>query len=86
MKPEEEVADAQVRPTTPLLVDVAGLADLLKVSERQVARLDSGGKLPAPLALGRCKRWSLREIEDWLQAGAPDRRRWIAMRKDEARA
>ena len=69
----------------PLCVDVAGLATMLDVSERQVARLDSGGKIPAPLALGGCRRWSIEEVKAWLAAGAPDRRRWAAMRKGEAR-
>ncbi len=70
----------------PLCVDAAGLAMMLDVSERQIARLDSGGKLPTPLALGRCKRWSLQEVKAWVAAGAPERRRWMAMRKDEARS
>jgi predicted DNA-binding transcriptional regulator AlpA len=52
-----------------LLVDVVGLAELLGVSERQINRLDSGGKIPASIALGRCKRWSVAEVKEWIAAG-----------------
>lgn len=60
----------------PLCVDAVGLGDLLVVSERQVHRLDAGGKIPAPITLGRCKRWVVEEIKGWLAAGAPPRSRW----------
>jgi len=70
--------------TEPLCVDRAGLADLLNVSLRQIDRLDSGGKLPVALAFGRCRRWSVSEIEDWVAAGAPDRRTWASMRRSGA--
>ena len=60
----------------PLLVDAAALAALLDVSERQVHRLDDGGNLPAPIMLGRCKRWSVEEVRAWLASGAPPRSRW----------
>jgi hypothetical protein len=63
-----------------LCVDRAGLAALLKVSPRQILRLDSAGKIPAALEFGRCKRWNVEEIRDWLRAGGPPRRRWQAMR------
>jgi predicted DNA-binding transcriptional regulator AlpA len=62
--------------TKPLCVDRAGLAAMLNVSVRQVDRLDSGAKIPAALALGRCKRWYVEEIRAWIAAGAPPRSRW----------
>ena len=60
----------------PLLVDRDGLAALLDISERQVYRLDSAGKLPKPISLGRCKRWDVQEVREWIAAGAPPRSRW----------
>jgi predicted DNA-binding transcriptional regulator AlpA len=65
---------------TPLCVDRAGLAAILGVSVRQVDRLDSGAKLPAPLTFGRCKRWSVGEVKAWIASGAPPRSRWNASR------
>ncbi len=64
----------------PLCVDRAGLAAILNVSVRQVDRLDSGGRLPAAIVLGRCKRWSVEEVKAWIAAGAPPRSRWNASR------
>lgn len=72
------IADASV--PAPLCIDAAELARLLHVSVRQVYRLRDAGRLPAPLEFGGCVRWSLREIEAWIAAGAPNRRDWEAMR------
>ena len=60
----------------PLVVDARGIALTLGVSERQISRLDAGGKIPAAIALGRCRRWSLAEVKEWLAAGGPPRSRW----------
>jgi predicted DNA-binding transcriptional regulator AlpA len=53
---------------------------MLGVSVRQVYRLDDADKLPPPLALGTCKRWSIEEVEAWVRAGAPPRRVWQNLR------
>jgi predicted DNA-binding transcriptional regulator AlpA len=66
---------------TPLCIDAVELARLLDVSPRQIYRLNDAGRLPAPLAFGACRRWTLREIEAWLAAGAPRRKDWEAMRE-----
>ncbi len=60
----------------PLVVDARGLAAMLGVSERQINRLDSGGKIPSSIPLGRCKRWSVEELRAWIAAGGPPRSRW----------
>ncbi len=64
----------------PLCVDRAGVARMLGVSVRQVYRLDDAGRLPAPLALGTCKRWFAEDLHAWLRAGAPPRREWQNLR------
>ena len=82
MRRSLDIADStEARQVTPLCVDAGGLARLLNISERQVYRLSDAGCLPAPLAFGACKRWSLREIEAWMAAGAPRRKEWEAMRE-----
>ena len=66
--------------SNPLAFSAADLARRLDVSLRHLRRLDSAGKLPKPIRLGRSVRWPVVEIESWLRAGAPDRQRWQVMR------
>jgi len=63
-----------------LALSAADLAQRLGVSLRHVRRLDSVGKVPKPLRLGRSIRWRMAEIQAWLEAGAPDRKSWQAMK------
>ena len=64
----------------PELVDLAGVAAMLGIGERTARRLDTTGRLPRPLKVGKCKRWRIEELRDWLQAGAPPRQRWEQMK------
>ena len=67
--------------------DVAGL---LQVSLRHVAAMEATGRLgPRKLKFGRAVRYLASEIQEWLEAGAPARDRWDAMkaaRRSGARA
>ena len=56
------------------------LAKYLDVSVRHIRRMNSSGKLPPPVNLGRCVRWSVAEVERWLAVGAPERRTWKAIK------
>ncbi len=56
------------------------LAALLQVSLRHVAAMNSSGRLPRPLRLGRAVRWLAEEFHEWLAAGAPARDKWDAMK------
>lgn len=67
----------------PLAVDAKVLATMLGLSVRTIRAMDAAGKLPRPVRLGHAVRWPLRIIEDWLDAGAPDRRTWQAMQEDK---
>lgn len=60
-----------------LAVNVRQLSKLLGVSPRHIERLDEAGKLPAPVRLGRSKRWPLdgpAGIRVWIAAGCPSRK------------
>ena len=57
----------------------AELAEMLHVSLRHIRRMDAVGKLPKPVRLGNSVRWRTEEINDWLNAGAPNRQDWEAM-------
>ena len=65
------------RPSTDeaLLWDVRVVARALGLGVRTVWRLSSSGELPAPISVGRCKRWERRAIEAYVAlkvaAGGP---------------
>lgn len=65
----------------PLTVDAVGLSRLLGISPRTIRNLNASARLPRPICLGRRRLWSVREIEGWLEAGAPGRDRWEAMKE-----
>lgn len=69
---------------TVLAVSARQLAEMLGVSLRQIWRLNSAGKLPKPIRLGGSVRWDRAEVQEWFEAGCPDRRTWQA-RKEVAR-
>lgn len=64
------------------LLSAKSLGQLLALSKRQVFRLNSCGKIPAPIRIGGSVRWDLeRAIKPWLAAGAPDRKTWEAIQQ-----
>jgi excisionase family DNA binding protein len=45
----------------------AGLAEFLRVSVRSVERMNTRGDLPAPVAVGRSRRWNKAAVLQYLQ-------------------
>ena len=76
---DHKTVPAQVEP---LLVDVKALGRLLSLSVRSVRRLNSGGKVPRPVRVGRSVRWNVETIREWIAQGCPEEARC----KDEARS
>ncbi|WP_152050809.1 helix-turn-helix transcriptional regulator [Tautonia marina] len=68
-------------PSRGLLIDIAELSTLLDRSVRSLHRDDLAGRIPASLRLGRSKKWSRAEIEAWINAGTPPRRKWEIIKK-----
>ena len=66
--------------SAPLVADARRLAALLSVALRTVRTWDAAGKLPKPVRIGGRVVWRLDEIRAWLDAGAPDRETWAAIR------
>ena len=56
----------------PTAIGASDLARRVGVSLRHVRRMDSMGKIPKPVRIGKSVRWVVSEIEAWLKAGAPD--------------
>jgi len=63
------------------LVDARRAAALCSISARFWAKLDASGKVPSALKLGRRSLWSVKELDDWIAKGCPERSRWAEMRK-----
>jgi len=64
------------------LATADSLGKMLCLSKRQIFRLNSCGKIPAPIRIGGSLRWDLeRDIKPWLAAGAPDRKTFVAMQQ-----
>jgi excisionase family DNA binding protein len=53
------------------LMDVDAVAAMLNCSPRTVWRLADGGKMPAPVHIGRLVRWSRKALTAWIDAGCP---------------
>ena len=58
------------------MLNVADLAQCLRVSTRQVHRMNRSALIPAALRIGGCTRWRAAEVAAWLRAGSPPRERW----------
>lgn len=56
------------------LVTVDQVARTLGLSVRTVRRMDSAGKLPAPVRVGGSVRWRKADVAAWVTAGCPSRR------------
>jgi predicted DNA-binding transcriptional regulator AlpA len=56
-------------PTATGTYECSDIASLLKISERQVWRLNDAGRLPGCIRIGRSVRWSARAIDSWIESG-----------------
>jgi predicted DNA-binding transcriptional regulator AlpA len=69
-----------IQTQTEKLLTAKAVGDMLSLSKRQIFRLNSCGKIPAPIKIGGAVRWSAEEISEWLAAGAPDRKHWETLK------
>ena len=63
-----------------LILTAAEFCGVLRVSRATFARLNSTGRIPRPVRLGRRTLWLRSEVVAWTDAGCPNRARWEAMR------
>jgi excisionase family DNA binding protein len=66
-----------------LAIPAEEAAKLLGISKRHFASLNSQGRVPRPINLGRSVRWSVEELRAWLAAGAPERSRWELLKRGD---
>ena len=62
-----------------LLLRAAEAARLCAVSKVSWHRWDSAGRIPQGLKIGGCKVWRRSELEAWIEAGTPNREKWMAI-------
>jgi prophage regulatory protein len=53
------------------LITAKKLSEILSTSIRSVWRLRASGRLPKPVVIGGSIRWSLSDIELWIELGTP---------------
>lgn len=63
--------------TERLLISAAEAAKLCGVGRTLWLQMNSAGRVPQPVRLGRRCLWRVREIERWTAAGCPCRQRWL---------
>lgn len=63
------------------LLSAKAVGQMLSLSKRQIFRLNSCGKIPAPIRIGGSVRWAQSTITQWLKAGAPDRKTFEAIQQ-----
>jgi predicted DNA-binding transcriptional regulator AlpA len=65
------------------MIDEPAVAKIIGSSRRHVANLEKHALMPAPIYLGRLKRWDASVIERWIAAGCPSRDEFEAMEQAE---
>jgi prophage regulatory protein len=58
------------------LLSAKDMGSKLTLSKRQIFRLNSSGKIPAPVRIGGSIRWNGEEISEWINCGCPERHIW----------
>lgn len=66
----------------PLAVSAVEAARLCSVGKTLWHDLDSSAKIPAPIKLGARCVWVVEELRAWLNAGAPPRHNWEALKNN----
>lgn len=54
------------------LLTAEGVGEMLSLSKRQIFRLNSSGKIPAPVKIGGSVRWRAGDIDRWIEWGCPN--------------
>ena len=71
--------DASIDVTTtderPPLIDVKEFAAKLSCNPKHVRRMADSGRCPPAIRLGGLRRWSRKEVDDWIADGCPVVRR-----------
>ena len=64
----------------PIHIGAEDAARVLGIGRTLFYSLQSGGRLPAPVKLGRRALWRVDELRRWSDAGCPSRHEWERIR------
>lgn len=69
------------------MVDVRELAAFLGIPPKKMHQILYTDRIPLPcrIGLGKCSRWSVLELLEWVEAGCPRRTQLIEMRGSSGR-
>ncbi|MCE5341289.1 MAG: AlpA family phage regulatory protein [Planctomycetaceae bacterium] len=56
------------------LLTAKTVGERLSLSKRQIFRLNSSGKIPAPIRIGGSVRWRQSDIKRWVDLNCPERK------------
>jgi predicted DNA-binding transcriptional regulator AlpA len=71
MNPTVPGAQGEEPDLQPVLITASELARMMRISTRTLWRLQSAGKLIAPVKIGGSTRWRLADVRRWIAAGCP---------------
>ena len=74
MAPPEIFEENTTEENEPILLTVKQVGHLVGLCERSIWRLSGSGKFPAPISLGRSKRWYRKSVEEFAAAKAEKKR------------
>ena len=65
-----------------LMLDTPRMAEFVGVPTKTLTQLVYTDRIPLPcrLGLGKCMRWSVLELLEWVEASCPRRGKWIEIR------
>jgi len=63
----------------PLLLSANQAALLLGIGKSLLWAMNSAGKIPMPVKLGRRTLWRREELQEWVSAGCPSRDKWQSL-------
>ena len=80
---EEKIPMIKKAPTefSKVLVRADEIEKFLGIKVITWRRQNKLGKTPAPIIIGRGQFWRYQEVLNWVEAGAPNRKIWEAIRK-----
>jgi len=67
------------------LLTAKAVGQILSLSKRQIFRLNSSRKIPAPVRINGSVRWRQSDIEYWISWNCPDRKSFEAMKQAEGK-